>query len=60
MEARLVVKMEAGVDLKFYVVSYFIFTALLYQNCFEEHYLISILCANKICLKKLACLFKLY
>ena len=29
MEARLVVKMEAGVDLKLYVVSFFLFIAWL-------------------------------
>ena len=28
METRLVVKMEAGVDLKFYVVSYFLFNSI--------------------------------
>ena len=47
MEARLVVKMEAGVDLKFYAVSYCLLIAPLYKKM-------------KICLKKLACSFKVY
>ena len=34
IETRHVVKMEAGVDRKFYVVSYFIFISLLYQSYF--------------------------